>query len=326
MEKQGEAINLRGIDNVAKIVDWKQLTESPRTYRVTVIFRDGTEHSYKALTANEWDRIQHSEQMADLDEANAPSMEKVEHRNPHPCDDPECTQLHPCQGCGQLDCICEKEDGCGCVVGQDHCPNCVDVIDTDRPETLDEVSFPTDALLIPQEKEEAHRGLPDSLPDDLSMDSRLDYYHDHPTQFHLCVYCRSYWCTKSGNQCLPKVDDDSFELIRANRFRDERCGACSRCKEQMLRSKGAHAPGTVVKVGKVDDSMVGGFGDVRNEGRIGTIERVIVDLGDVEHVGQVLYEIKFADGYPIEPRHWMDVEGGLANGNSAHFHSELVKI
>lgn len=78
--------------------------------------------------------------------------------------------------------------------------------------------------------------------------------------------------------------------------------------------------GTLVKVVNVVDDNA----DIRNVGRIGKIENVILDK--VETGFDELYAVRFTDGIRHEPRHWTDLEAGLPENQSAHYTNELEAI
>jgi len=79
--------------------------------------------------------------------------------------------------------------------------------------------------------------------------------------------------------------------------------------------------GTSVRVIKVHDE----FADKRNLNRCG----IIVEndqLVELDSESDILYIIEFTDGIIRRPQHWVDLEAGLPDNQSAHYHSELENL
>lgn len=275
------------LTDVARILRWNKVDVNH--YEADVQYRDGTHHRYDRLTQDGWDIIKDAEQRADLDEANAPTAKIVVDREPVCCDE--------CVG---------KPDA------NDQCSRC--------ERCLHQCDCTVDAPVIEAVKKV-----------DAQIDQQLAYYRANPNTFGLCAWCRHFWSRISGNRCFPMLDPKQFE---ATRHDGASHGCCPTCRAGMLADARKLDPtypvGTPIKVVGVRGDVAGGYGDDRNEGRLGVIARVIVAFGELDDhediADDVLYEVKFVDGELHDEPHWMDIESGLTNGNSAHFHSEMERL
>ena len=148
---------------------------------------------------------------------------------------------------------------------------------------------------------------------------QLANYKNSPEHYGCCAWCKNYWNRHSGRRMAPTMTDEQFE---ATRHDGTSHGCCPQCKVEMMakakKTKKTFDAGTPVKVTNTADE----FGDPRNVGRFGVVVSVITDFDEGQ---EALYEIEFTDGKKQDP-HWMDIEAGLTNGNSVHFHGELERM
>lgn len=138
----------------------------------------------------------------------------------------------------------------------------------------------------------------------------------------LCAWCKSIKRRDDGAVTVALTDVE-FE---ATRLAGESHGICTACRDRLMEERRAkiktHTVGTPVRIVRVEEDS---FGDPRNAGRLGVIERVIIS-GDEADADDALYEIRFIDGKQHDEPHVMDLECGMTNGNSTHYHSELESI
>ena len=159
------------------------------------------------------------------------------------------------------------------------------------------------------------------------VDIIQEYCKNSSEKFGLCAWCKSYYNRKTGTTYSTPLTHDQFMATRTDdRTSHGMCPACAVKMSPKNISKKSLPIGTEIKITQVDSTHIGGFGDSRNIDRTGVIIRVILDDTDEHPNDDILYEIAFNDDVKYEEQHWMDVEAGMQDGNSTHYHSEITEL